>query len=402
MHDGRAVAIANLRRMNPTTSRFTAAICGGLLAACAVVERPPLEVATLAAGAEQAAAAHRETVDRVIEALASRALRRGDGHLDILLLSGGGQNGAYGAGFLRGWRERTDDPMPTFDLVTGISAGSLQAPFALLGTDQAVESLARLFRDADRSMAPKFDRLFWLRRTGGVLSTRGYYAALRAIFDQGLADTLKPEFAADRQLLVGTTDADLGVGRVWDIGRELGATHGVERFQQVLMASTAIPGVFPALLLEGHLHVDGGVMGSVLPVLALEDYRRLGARLRERGAGPTAVRLWVVLNVSPHAPLNVVPPASARAIAARGANLLIWAQQPQILRGLAELASAVGAEASGLTLEVRATAIPDRLSGEAAAAKLFDPEWIERLEAVGYERGVSATPWDPVPSAFAR
>jgi hypothetical protein len=48
-----------------------------------------------------------------------------------LTISGGGSNGAFGAGVLVGLTEAGQ--RPEYDLVTGISTGSLVAPFALLG-----------------------------------------------------------------------------------------------------------------------------------------------------------------------------------------------------------------------------------------------------------------------------
>ena len=62
-----------------------------------------------------------------------RYLERKRGHaLNLLSLSGGGQNGAFGAGFLIGWRE--SGKRPEFDIVGGVSTGALLATHALLGT----------------------------------------------------------------------------------------------------------------------------------------------------------------------------------------------------------------------------------------------------------------------------
>ena len=47
--------------------------------------------------------------------------------VDLLALSGGADDGAFGAGLLVGWSEKGD--RPEFALVTGVSAGSLIAPF---------------------------------------------------------------------------------------------------------------------------------------------------------------------------------------------------------------------------------------------------------------------------------
>jgi hypothetical protein len=104
---------------------------------------------------------------------------RGDRTLDVLLLSGGGQHGAYGVGYLRGWASRSDAPMPRFDLVSGISTGALQAPFALLGTPAALDTITTLYRAAADRIAPTFDWWFWLRRTGGLVNTSRYERSLR-------------------------------------------------------------------------------------------------------------------------------------------------------------------------------------------------------------------------------
>lgn len=54
---------------------------------------------------------------------------------DILVISGGGAKGAFGAGFLEGWGTVADGPMarPELDMVTGVSTGALIAPYAFIG-----------------------------------------------------------------------------------------------------------------------------------------------------------------------------------------------------------------------------------------------------------------------------
>ena len=52
--------------------------------------------------------------------------------MQLLAVSGGGENGAFGAGLLCGWSEQ--GTRPTFELVTGVSTGALSAPFAYLGS----------------------------------------------------------------------------------------------------------------------------------------------------------------------------------------------------------------------------------------------------------------------------
>jgi len=61
--------------------------------------------------------------------------------VNFLALSGGGSDGAFGAGVLGGWT--ASGKRPEFDLVTGVSTGALTAPFAFLGPkyDEALKQV---------------------------------------------------------------------------------------------------------------------------------------------------------------------------------------------------------------------------------------------------------------------
>src|SRR5512144_880438 len=56
---------------------------------------------------------------------------RGGQTRHYLALSGGGDDGAFGAGLMAGWSAHGD--RPEFDMVTGVSTGALSAPFVFLG-----------------------------------------------------------------------------------------------------------------------------------------------------------------------------------------------------------------------------------------------------------------------------
>lgn len=374
------------------------------LAACAVVHRPPATVQSIIADGAAIRGIQRQTIDALIDRLAHRALARGDHTLDLLLLSGGGQHGAYGIGFLRGWRSRTDAPMPRFDLVTGISTGALQAPFALLGTDEALQSAADFYRDVVDNYSPTFDWLFWLRHTGGLVETTRFRSMIETIFDDAMCRQLHSEFRAGRQLAIATTDFDLGIGRIWDLARETDCSPAsLSRVQTLLLATTALPGIFPPMVIDGHVHADGGVVANLLPVLDLDGYRRLAARLRELGAKERlTVRLWAVMNLWTHPTPMAVDPADRREISQRGALLLFWTQQSQLLNRLAELARAVSADVPGLHVEMRYTAVPSELATDPGANSLFDKGWMQKLEKLGYERARSASPWDQLSSPYER
>src|SRR5271165_6400202 len=66
-----------------------------------------------------------------------RAAAEKNGRFEMLALSGGAWDGAYGAGILNGWTR--SGKRPKFAVVTGVSAGSLIAPFAFLGPEYDAE-----------------------------------------------------------------------------------------------------------------------------------------------------------------------------------------------------------------------------------------------------------------------
>ena len=294
--------------------------------------------------------------------------------------------------------------MPKFDVVTGVSTGALQAPFAILGTEASLDTLSALYLRAAERIAPTVDWFFWLRKTGGVVKTKRYRATLASVFDERLASALRAELRTDRQFLVGTTDFDLAIGRLWDMSRELDTTTAaLTRSRDVLFASTAIPGIFPPTLIDGHVHADGGVIANLLVPMDLASLRSFATRVRARGIGePVTVRVWVVVNLFTHMAPTVVKMADRGAISFRTSLLLLAAQQQQTLEYLSTLESAVNAAVPGLRLQVRYTAVPDSLSTDPSAAKLFDKGWMQRLETLGYERARGSTPWDSTVSRYAR
>lgn len=373
------------------------------LGACAAIHRPKTTLSQLNTDAAGLERAEQATRDSVVARLVRRAVARGDGTLDVLMLSGGGQNGAFGAGFLRGWRSRADAAMPAFDLITGISTGALQAPYALLGTEAAIDTLTVLYRNAPDRVAPTIDWWFWLRRTGGLVNTKRYDRALEESINGKFRDELRGAFAADRQIVFGTTDYDLGIGRTWSLTDVLDTTTAsLGRTRTLLKAATSIPGIFPPVVIDGHVHGDGGVITNVLPLLTFGDYQNLAAALQRRGLRDVTVRLYVVMNLWSHAEPRIIAPSSRKQISSRTNLMLFYAHQPQTLELLDALSRAVSAGVPGLKLEFRVATIPSSEALVPGAAKLFDRGFISRLDSLGFAKARGTTPWDAVPSAFGR
>lgn len=207
-------------------------------------------------------------------ALAERTeVRAPAGRRAVLALSGGGANGAYGAGVLVGWSQSGD--RPSFDVVTGVSTGALAAPFAFLGPDWD-DALAHVYADGEAR-----NLLSWRNFAALVAPSLFSSGSLRRLIDDSVTSEMLRQIAAEhatgRRLLVVTTNLDTEEPVIWDMG--VVATGGDDRalalFRNVLLASASIPGIFSPVLLQGtspdglpiaEMHVDGGVNLAFLGV----------------------------------------------------------------------------------------------------------------------------------------
>jgi predicted acylesterase/phospholipase RssA len=375
-----------------------------LLAACASIHRAPTTVDQLLTDAAVARTEERALRDTVISRLARRLIDKPTRTVDILLLSGGGQNGAYGVGFLQGWRTNAAAPMPTFDLITAISTGALQAPFALLGPQPALDTLAELYRQAPSRTAPTLDWWFLFRRTGGIVNAKRYNASIAQVIDTAFRAQLRPAFAEGRQVVIGTTDLDLAIGRTWDLQTMLDTgTAGLTRTHALLRAASSIPGIFPPVLMQGHVHSDGGIVNNLLPLLTADDYAQVVARVRAAGVQDTVqIRLWAIVNGWTHGEPVVMNPSSRKQIGKRWSTIMFYAGQPQVLQHLEHVTRAVAAAVPGVRMQLRWSAVPSDVSRDPGARTFFNTAWIQRMEALGRTRALSAAPWDSIVSPYSR
>lgn len=206
-----------------------------------------------------------------LDAALSRRLIATGGNFSMLALSGGGANGAYGAGVLVGWTKAGG--RPTFDLVTGVSTGALAAPFAFLGSDWDSRLEAAYLDGGAQAL------LNW--RPWGVLVTPSIFdgSALRTIVNRNvtpeLLTAIASEHAMGRRLLVVTTNLGTQEPVIWDMGAlaSQGDDASLKLFRDVLVASASIPGVFPPVVtprlradgvMINEMHVDGGVTAPFL------------------------------------------------------------------------------------------------------------------------------------------
>lgn len=191
----------------------------------------------------------------------------------VLVLSGGGGAGAFGAGVLAGWNRL--GTRPRFQIVTGVSVGALIAPFAFLGPRWDRQLSAAFQGEHGPSLLER--RVFgWLSALFGWSVFRG--EPLRSLVDRNVTPALLRAVAAQaatgRLLLVATTDLDNGELTVWNMGAiaAQGGQPALRLFRQVLIASASIPGVFPPVLIPikasheifDEMNVDGSASSAFL------------------------------------------------------------------------------------------------------------------------------------------
>ena len=188
--------------------------------------------------------------------------------VNFLAVSGGAGKGAFATGFLRGWGEIVpgEHARPNFDGVSGVSAGGLIAPFAYLGNDANYTQINELFRHPDPSWIKPRGRLFFLPDNDSFMDVSGLERKLQSTFNLDLVKRIAAAQNNYRILVIQATNLDLCIPHVFNLvdASQQDATSGnTERINQILLASTAIPGAFPPREINGVLYADGGIISNI-------------------------------------------------------------------------------------------------------------------------------------------
>lgn len=220
---------------------------------------------------------------------------------NILTLSGGGSGGAYGAGVLYGWKEHGD--IPAFDVVTGISTGSIMASFAFLGGEE-IDRLKDIFTTLETKSLYRRNWFHWFSK-----ATINDPSPLKQLLKTGVNDVFLAKIAAEhrkgRRLYMGTTNLDTGHLVVWDMGAIASSNRPdkAQRYRDIIYASSAIPIILPPQLFEvevnqekySQMHVDGGLHSNVFMIGLLTNWTRI-LNLSPAEADAFDVNLYVIAN----------------------------------------------------------------------------------------------------------
>ncbi len=237
---------------------------------------------------------------------------------NFLALSGGGGDGAFGAGILCGWTEA--GTRPRFKLVTGISTGALIAPFAFLGPeyDAKLKEAYTTISDDDIYKVPGILKLVLnLGRIEAAASTEPLAKLLERLVDDRMIKAIAAEHLKGRRLLVGTTQLDAQRQVIWDMGAIAASGHpdAPKLFREVLRASASIPVAFNPVYLKvksdgreyDEMHVDGGIRAEVM--LYEEALSLFTVKKKLKGKIPQRPRkLYLIRNAQVYPEYEIVKP----------------------------------------------------------------------------------------------
>lgn len=235
--------------------------------------------------------------------------RSKDGETTMLALSGGSDNGAYGAGLLNGWTKA--GTRPEFSIVTGISTGALIAPFAFLGSDQD-PALERLYTTISRRDIYRTRFPLAIPLAPSATSTKPLRQMIARTLSDALIDRIAQQHARGRRLFVGTANLDAQRMVIWNMGAIAAspAPGRYELFRQVLLASASIPALFPPVVIKtqasgreiSELHVDGGTAAQMF---TLPDDVVVGGALP---AKVSLLKIYIIVNNKLNGAFHLVTP----------------------------------------------------------------------------------------------
>jgi predicted acylesterase/phospholipase RssA len=309
--------------------------------------------------------------------------------VSFLAISGGGDNGAYGAGFLNGWTAA--GTRPEFKAVTGVSTGALIAPFAFLGPKYDFV-LERVYTQTSQKDIFKKRGLIKGVLGDAMADSRPLADTISTYVNQQLLDEIAAEYAKGRILLVGTANLDSLEPVVWNMTAIAASNdpQAIPLFRKILLASASIPGAFPPVMIDveangaryQEMHADGGTMAQVF-------FYPPSLHLGERG--PQRQRtLYIIRN----ARLDVDWASTERrtlSIATRAIGSLTRTQ------GIGDLYR-IYATSNRDGIDFNLTYIPPTFTTPHVAE--FDTTYMRELYAVGRQAAQAGYQWQKFPPGF--
>jgi predicted acylesterase/phospholipase RssA len=260
-----------------------------------------IDNARLYLGAESYDLAQREFLSAMARSGDPGGITPGLPPFNLLAISGGGDNGAFGAGLLVGWTAA--GTRPQFDLVTGVSTGALTAPFAFLGPAYDGQ-LRAVYTEVERHQILIDRSLLAAVMEDALADNAPLYGTIARYLDRDMLTRIADAYGRGRLLFISTTDLDQQMPVFWNIGAIAASGHpdALDLVRRLLLASAAVPGAFPPQMIDvevdgrryQEMHVDGGAVAQAFLYPPPLGVIRQNA-LRE-GRPMRVVNAWVIRN----------------------------------------------------------------------------------------------------------
>jgi len=314
-----------------------------------------------------------------------------------LSLSGGGDHGAFGAGFLKGWS--ASGKRPVFKVVTGISTGALIAPFALLGSefDDTLEEVYTQVTADDIYRKQSILGAYWRESLADNQPLRNM---VEEYITDEIIDAIGVAHNNGQRLLIGTTNFDAQRAVIWSMGAVANSRHPdvYDMFRQIIVASAAIPILFPPSFIEveaegeiyDEMHVDGGTMGQMVFFGSTIDWK---SALRDASGELEPVDnsvLYIIIDGEIDHHYDVVPRRLAP-IANRTIKTMI---KVSTLSSLYKMF--LHAEINGY--DFRYVSLPEAY--KPLEDTPYDPEEMRRMFRIGHKMGSEGDSWLSKPPEF--
>jgi len=312
---------------------------------------------------------------------------------NYLAISGGGANGAFGAGLLVGWT--ANGKRPEFTMVTGVSTGALTAPFAFLGPDYDDE-MKEVYTSTTTKDIAKQRNLLSAAFGDSVTDTAPLKALIAKYIDAEMIDAIAREHRRGRRLFIGTLNLDASRSVIWNIGAIAASDYPqkISLIRELLRASAAIPVAFPPVMItveaEGkeydEMHVDGGAGSQVFVYPAAVDWKLITQKLKVRGKPKVYVIRNSFLDPDYDGTKRSVFPIASRTI-----DSLI---RTQGIGDLYQIYALCKRDGNDFNLAYIPSDFTDK------PTESFDPVYMRKLLDRGYQMALDGYPWEKAPPGF--
>ncbi|WP_232479470.1 patatin-like phospholipase family protein [Shewanella marisflavi] len=308
--------------------------------------------------------------------------------LNILALSGGGAKGAFGAGIINGLYE--SEQLEDYTIVTGISAGSLIAPFVFVGGEEIPRLKQVMLGLNDKMILGKRNFLNTLIKDA-FTNGEQMFDFIEQVYPPEMIEKIAEQHRAGRRLFIGTTHFDSEELVVWNLGRiaDSHLPNKARLIHQILAASSSIPGVFPPQFIEvehdnqrlEELHVDGGMTVQMFFEVVNVDYQKLNKAL----GLTTKPQVHVIRNGLLKMPYEPVEDKGVQLLTRSLTSMTIQQAKGDLYRML------YFSEMSGL--ELTFAYVDDEFNPPKATKDMFDFEYMKSLYQYGHDKAINNKLW---------